>query len=298
MDAENKIPEGYYIKARIIKNKAISHAPPHIREIWDYCLREANHSQTKYGKYTINRGQLFRSYKDIQDSLAWFIGWRKEVYNENQMKGAMKYLRDNQMITTRKQLGGVLITVLNYDFYNDPKNYETTNEPTIELTIEKTRKQPMVSDNNKNVKNDKKEEVIKDIPQNEFAGEDQEEFYLTKNKKKLKGKRLSSFLRFWIIFDYKKDKASAGDSWYDIPELTDALVNKICESAKREADQRQSKINNNQIPIYAQGWLTARRWEDEIQPLPKKEKSLTEIAAEMKGKKSFDIEITDFEEMN
>jgi len=49
----SKLPEipiegGYYIKARVIKHKKIAHAAPHVREIWDYCLREANHKTRKY----------------------------------------------------------------------------------------------------------------------------------------------------------------------------------------------------------------------------------------------------------
>ena len=101
------------------------------------------------------------------------------------------------------------------------------------------------------------------IPQNEFAGDNQEEFYLTKKKRKLTGKRLETFNRFWSDFNYKKGKADAADSWLDIPQLTDALVNEICESAKREASARQGLIDQGRTPIYAQGWLTARRWEDE-----------------------------------
>jgi hypothetical protein len=111
------------------------------------------------------------------------------------------------------------------------------------------------------VKESKAEEK-ETIPQNEFA-EDDEEFYLTKKKRKLKGKRLTSFLLFWEAFNYKKDKAAAADSWIDIPQLTDKLVGEICEAAKKEAQNRPAKIANGQTPIFAQGWLTARRWEDE-----------------------------------
>jgi len=118
---------------------------------------------------------------------------------------------------------------------------------------------------------------INNIPQNEFA--EHEEFYLTKKKRKLKGKRLSSFLRFWVIFDYKKDKANAADAWYDIPELTDAIVDEICEAAEIEKLNRSSKIKNGQTPIYAQGWLTSRRWEDETELInnPTNDKELEEM---------------------
>ncbi len=127
-----KIKGGYYLKARIIQEKKISKAPPHTREVWDYILREANHKDNKYGQYTIKRGQLFRTYQEIRESLAWFAGWRKMMYSENQMKASMKFLRDNQCIATTKQPGGTIITILNYDHYQNPKNYEATKEATKE----------------------------------------------------------------------------------------------------------------------------------------------------------------------
>lgn len=99
----------------------------------------------------------------------------------------------------------------------------------------------------------------KSIPQNEFA----EHVYFSKKKRKLSGKRLDSFLKFWHDFDYRKDKASAADSWLDIPQLTDSLVEEICRSARKEASERQQKIDKGLTPIYAQGWLSARRWEDQ-----------------------------------
>jgi len=109
----------------------------------------------------------------------------------------------------------------------------------------------------------KEEEDVEDLQQNEFAEQPPDDFYLTKKRRKLSGKRLLTFERFWEIFNYKKDKASAADSWLDIPSLTHELVNNICKSAKIEADNRQSILNNGQTPKFAQGWLTARRWEDE-----------------------------------
>ena len=52
---------GYFLKSRSIQKSKISHAPPHIREIWDWLLLNANHSDTNICK----RGQTIRTYKDI-----------------------------------------------------------------------------------------------------------------------------------------------------------------------------------------------------------------------------------------
>lgn len=103
----------------------------------------------------------------------------------------------------------------------------------------------------------------------------EEEFYLTKKKRKLKGKRLETFLMFWEAFDYKKSKADAADSWYEIPQLTDKLVDAICLAAKKEASNRQSVINKGLTPIFPQGWLSSRRWEDEASSKKTATKSAT-----------------------
>jgi len=90
-----------------------------------------------------------------------------------------------------------------------------------------------------------------------------EEYILTAKKKKLSGKRYEAFMLFWNAFDYKKDRAQAADSWLAIPELTDSLVAQIVKAAEREANERPGMIDAGKTPKMAQGWLTARRWEDE-----------------------------------
>jgi hypothetical protein len=93
-----------------------------------------------------------------------------------------------------------------------------------------------------------------------------EEIYITRRKRKLKGKRLETFLKFWDIFGstckYKLGKAGAADAWLDIPTLTDKIVSDIYLGAKAEAMRRQRLIDAGRTPIWAQGWITGRRWED------------------------------------
>jgi len=149
----NKISGGYYIKARCIKNSAIAKAPPYVREIWDYLLREANHTDKKYSGFIIKRGQLFRSYRDIRNDLSWKVGYRVERYNENQMKMGMRYLMKQLMITLTKQPRGNIITICNYDFFQNPKNYEATSDTTNDTTDGQPMGNQGVLSINKNVKN-------------------------------------------------------------------------------------------------------------------------------------------------
>ncbi len=162
MDKDRKIIGGYYIKARKIRNSAVAHFPPYIREIWDYLLCEANHKDREYEGFTVKRGQLFRSYRKIRDDLSWQIGFRKMCYTKYHMKAAMKALRKARMIDTMKAPRGVLITVLNYDFYQNPKNYEAAHakahEASHERPDESSTSVPAINKNDKNKKKEKKKE--------------------------------------------------------------------------------------------------------------------------------------------
>ena len=161
-----KISGGYYMKARSIQRSAIIRKPPHVREIWDYLLMNANHTTQIYNGNMVERGQLFRTYDAIRDALSWYIGWRKEAYTEDQTKKAMKFLRDALMITTARAPGGVLITICNYNTYQDPKSYESTNESPSESTIEAPLEHhpvPTLTRMGKNGKNAEEDNNVKTI---------------------------------------------------------------------------------------------------------------------------------------
>lgn len=155
------IPNGYYIKARCIKNSWVSEAPPIVREVWDYLLREAAHKDRKTPYGIVKRGQLFRSYKQIRDDLKWRVGFRYERYHESAMKRTMKALRTEGMIELTSEPRGNLITVLNYAEYQDPKNYERTDERTDERTSSEpvaNQERSAINKKGKKGKNEKKEE--------------------------------------------------------------------------------------------------------------------------------------------
>ena len=130
------IPGGYYIKARRIQESAIANAPPHSREIWDWLLREANHRGRNSHGRLIQRGQCVRRYSDIIEGLSWYVGFRKESYTKWQCETAMKWLTKEQMVTTKKTTRGLIITICNYDYYQNPANYENHKERHNETTTE------------------------------------------------------------------------------------------------------------------------------------------------------------------
>lgn len=120
------VPGGYYIKARKIRDSEIAHCAPVVREIWDYILREVNHTDNP--KSGIKRGQLFTSYPDMMEALHWYVGYRKETYSKTQCERATKVLTNMGMVTTTRTTRGIVITVCKYDTYANPRNYEDNTE--------------------------------------------------------------------------------------------------------------------------------------------------------------------------
>jgi DNA-binding transcriptional MocR family regulator len=176
------------------------------------------------------------------------ITGRKKLHNqtgisESKIQRALKRFEKCHMIEQQTTNKYRLITIVNWHMYQTSEQQMDSNRTGNEQVT-----------NNERTSNEHNQESIESK---------KEEYYLTRKKRKLSGKRLITFLKFWEAFDYKKDKASAADSWIDIPELTDRLVSQICDAAKKEAQRRPGKITAGQTPIFAQGWLTARRWEDE-----------------------------------
>lgn len=154
------IKGGYYIKARCLRDSWIAHSAPVVRETWDYLLREANHKERKYNGHVIKRGQLFRTYKEIRDGLYWMVGASRRTYTANQMKHTMKLLANNLMIKPVNHPRGVLITICNYEYYQNPKNYESTTASPANTPAHNPRiipPSPSINKNGKELKNEKKE---------------------------------------------------------------------------------------------------------------------------------------------
>lgn len=113
------IPGGYILQPRCIDDSDIMHEPPVVRELWFYLLRRVNH--TDNGKY--KRGSGFFNLGEIQDALHWYSGYRKMKYSKPQLTKSLRKLRERNMVATAKATHGVYVTILNYDYYQNPDNY-------------------------------------------------------------------------------------------------------------------------------------------------------------------------------
>lgn len=141
------IKGGYILQPRCIDESEVMHNPPIDRELWAYILRRVNHADNK----GIMRGQGLFRFSDIQEDLHWCVGYRKETYSKPQLTKSLRRLCEGNMIETAKETRGILITVCNYEYYQDPQNYEGNGEETTKEARRKEKGHTI----NKNDKNDK-----------------------------------------------------------------------------------------------------------------------------------------------
>ena len=232
---------GFYIKARKIQDSEISIAPPHVREIWDWLIKEANHSNNG----NIKRGSTVRSYADIQEGLHWMVGFRKEKYSKWQCEMAMKWLRKHDMITTMKTTRGLVLTVCNYDIYQTPANYESHTKTDTKATMK-----PQGADTiNKNVKKEKE------------------------------GKEINiEFDIFWNLYDKKiGDKKGCIKKWGKLSEETQMKIIEILPEWKKQFTDKQFQPFPATF-LNQERWndeITAKKGKEQLQW---KEKTLQDIS--------------------
>ena len=226
-------------------------------------IGQANHGPGSFMGEKLKRGQLFRSYRTIANDCSYKIGYRTKKPSLDTVRRICEELTKDGRIELRIVRGGTIITVLNYDEMQCMKK----SEPYDEQDNACGSSAAVGVQNKKN--KECKEEINKNLSASGDAvcgenGNGTREYYLTKTKKKLTGKRLETFNQFWAAFNYRKGKAEAADAWLNIPQLTDSLVQQhIIPAAKAEAKNRPEILADGRTPIYAQGWINGRRWEDE-----------------------------------
>jgi|GEM_PF-5486961 len=152
------IEGGYFIIARHIFESDLWEKPPYFIKLWIFLIGQACHQERRYRGFVLRRGQCFLTYGDLLEEASYYVGARKEKYTVGQMKHFMKFLRDTGRITTSKEPRGVVITILNYEKYQNPENYGRTKERAAERTSiepKTNRKQPSINNkvNNENNSN-------------------------------------------------------------------------------------------------------------------------------------------------
>lgn len=119
-----KIKSGYILQPRLLDVGSMKNRPPIERELWLYILRNVNYRDTDLCK----RGTGFFQLTQIAEDLSWYVGARKVKYKIPALSKALRRLCEGNATATTRATRGIYITVCNYDYYQDPRNYEGNDE--------------------------------------------------------------------------------------------------------------------------------------------------------------------------
>jgi hypothetical protein len=241
--------QGYIKLWRKLTNSGLMQNPK-LFTFWIWCLLKASHKRHKQmiGMQVVELqpGQFIFGRKAASKDLG---------ISERTIRTCVKKLKILQKLTIKPTNKYSIISIVNWD------SYQSSNHKSGQQNDQQVTSKRPASDHKqecKNVRIDKKPSS-----KSSFEG-DAQEGYKTKKKRNLTGRRLISFLEFWDAFGYKSGKAEAADAWLDIPELTDSLVDRICNAARIERQRRDELKLQGRTPKMAEGWISGQRWEDEI----------------------------------
>lgn len=151
---------GYILESRSILESDIWNKPPMFFKVWHYLLMNAQHTSYR----NLKRGQLFTSIDQIREACSYHVGYRKVTPSRKEIYGVLEWLRnphegnnegnnEGAMITTTKVTHGMLVNIVNYDVYQDPKTYEGNKKASTKVTTKERRRSSQGNNKNKNVKN-------------------------------------------------------------------------------------------------------------------------------------------------
>lgn len=132
-EAETFLPiveGGFILIARKLFENELMDKPHLYFKLWAWMLFKANFKD--HGK--LKRGQFLTSIDEMREAMSYRVGYRKEKPSRDEIRNCYEAFTKATMITTAKTTRGLIITVLNYERYQNPKNYEAHSEPHDENT--------------------------------------------------------------------------------------------------------------------------------------------------------------------
>lgn len=148
-----KISGGYVLLPRKVLDSDVMKGPLLWRFLWQWLIIRANHAPYK----NIQRGQVLTAIEEMREACAYRVGYRLIKPSKDQIRSAYEAFTKATMITTTKTTRGLIITICNYDYYQNPDNYETHSENSTK-TLRNQSTPHTIYKNKKNDNNDNKKE--------------------------------------------------------------------------------------------------------------------------------------------
>jgi len=210
---------------------------PKTAHLFNHLMIMANHKKNEYQGITVERGQLITG----RCKLAFETG-----LTEQEVRSRLNRLKSTNEITIESTNKNSLITVCNYDYYNNAFS-EINQQINQQANQQLTSNQPATNQQlttNKNVKNDNNE----------------------KNVKKRTTTRvdvMKNFDHFWDNYPKKVGKGQAKKTWIKIkPGII--LVEMMIENLDRRKQCYEWQKDNGRFIPNPSTWLNSEGWEDEV----------------------------------
>ena len=121
---ESKLKKMWFVIWRGIFESEIWTQEPWRLKAWIYMIGKANHKEQP--KKKLKRGELYiNSIKDFCKEISWQDGCIKRKPTNEAMKQFWRWLRKEGMITTRKTTRGTIITIKNYEKFQNKHQKKT-----------------------------------------------------------------------------------------------------------------------------------------------------------------------------
>lgn len=161
----------YILISRKLIESGIFSKPPLYLKLWMWLLVQANFADNN----GLKRGQVRTTYAEMREAMSYYVGFRKVKPSKSEVFRALEYMRGNErdserntetpMIETVKTTRHILVTICNYNDYQDPDFYERNDEDTANETSESLRPVTRINkkDNNNNKKKNNKKEKVDEV---------------------------------------------------------------------------------------------------------------------------------------
>ena len=118
------IQGGYILLSRKLLKNGIMEKPPLYLKLWIWMLMQASFKD--HGD--LKRGQFFTSLERMREAMAYKIGCCTRRPTKKEIRGVIDFLTKGTTMVTTKVTHGMIITILNYDHYQQMQNYEGHSE--------------------------------------------------------------------------------------------------------------------------------------------------------------------------
>ena len=221
MNSNASKQSGCILLARKMLDSDLMDQSPLVVKLWVWLLLKANWKD----RDKLHRGQLVTTIAEMQEALSYYAGWRKVMPTKDETRTAYESLTKATRITTRRTTRGMVITILNYNLYQNTLAYASHTAD---------HKEPVTNPT---------------ATPHDTESLNQVDY-------------ISAFSTFWKSYPKKKSKEAALKAWGKVKPDT-ILQGHILDALAWQKQQPDWQKDNGKYIPYAATWLNGRRWEDE-----------------------------------